>query len=61
MSDFRFTRPNSFPPIIKNIIIINVLVYLAQSIFDSTVSTDRKADDSANPFLISSKMYLQRR
>lgn len=30
MSNFRFTRPDSFPPIVKNIIIINVLVYAAQ-------------------------------
>ncbi|MGN6402409.1 MAG: rhomboid family intramembrane serine protease [Flavisolibacter sp.] len=30
MSNFRFTRPDNFPPIVKNLIIINVLVYLAQ-------------------------------
>lgn len=35
MSAFRYTRPDNFPPVIKNIIIINVLVFLAQSIFDS--------------------------
>lgn len=34
MSAFRYTRHNNFPPVIKNIIIINVLVFLAQSIFD---------------------------
>ncbi len=34
MSTFRYTRPDAFPPIIKNIIIINVLVFLAQSILD---------------------------
>ncbi|MCC7401378.1 MAG: rhomboid family intramembrane serine protease [Chitinophagaceae bacterium] len=34
MSTFRYTRPEAFPPIIKNIIIINVLVFLAQSILD---------------------------
>jgi len=32
---FQFTRPDNFPPIIKNIIIINVLVWLAQLVFDS--------------------------
>ncbi len=32
MSEFRFTRPNNFPPIIKNLIIINVLVFVAQLI-----------------------------
>lgn len=30
MSNFRFTRPDRFPPIVKNLIIINVLVYAAQ-------------------------------
>jgi membrane associated rhomboid family serine protease len=30
MSEFRYTRPVAFPPIVKNLIIINVLVYLAQ-------------------------------
>jgi membrane associated rhomboid family serine protease len=34
MSDFRFTRPNNFPPIIKNLIIINVLVFIAQLTLD---------------------------
>ena len=36
MSDFRFTRPNNFPPVIKNLIIINVLVYIAQLTLDRT-------------------------
>jgi membrane associated rhomboid family serine protease len=30
MSNFGFTRPDSFPPVIKNLIIINVLVFIAQ-------------------------------
>lgn len=30
MSQFRFTRPDNFPPVVKNLIIINVLVFLAQ-------------------------------
>lgn len=34
MSEFRYTRPNSFPPIVKNLIIINVLVWVAQLIYD---------------------------
>ncbi len=34
MSEFRFTRPDRFPPIVKNLIIINVLVYVAQMVFD---------------------------
>lgn len=34
MSNFRYTRPDSFPPIVKNLIIINVLVWVAQLIYD---------------------------
>jgi membrane associated rhomboid family serine protease len=33
MSEFRFTRPNRFPPVIKNLLIINVLVFIAQATF----------------------------
>jgi membrane associated rhomboid family serine protease len=35
MSNFRFTRPDNFPPIVKNLVIINVLVFFAQAIFDN--------------------------
>lgn len=35
MSNFRFTRPDNFPPIVKNLIIINVLVFLAQITLDN--------------------------
>ena len=34
MSNVRFTRPSGFPPIVKNLIIINVLVWVAQLIYD---------------------------
>src|SRR5690349_9562273 len=34
MSNFRYTRPDRFPPIIKNLIIINILVWVAQLIYD---------------------------
>lgn len=34
MSDFKFTRPSSFPPIVKNLIILNVLAWLAQLSLD---------------------------
>jgi membrane associated rhomboid family serine protease len=34
MSNFRFTRTDRFPPVVKNLIIINVLVFVAQAIFD---------------------------
>ena len=30
MSDFRYYRPSNFPPVVKNLIIINVLVYVGQ-------------------------------
>lgn len=30
MTEFRYTRPDNFPPIVKNLIIINALVYVAQ-------------------------------
>lgn len=33
MSDFRYTRPSGFPPIVKNLLIINILVWVAQLIF----------------------------
>jgi membrane associated rhomboid family serine protease len=34
MSDFKYHRPDNFPPIVKNLIIINVLVFVAQLIYD---------------------------
>lgn len=42
MSEFRYTRPSSFPPIIKNLVIINVLVFLAQSLFDKQYNLTEK-------------------
>ena len=38
MSDFKYYRPNNFPPIVKNLIIINVLVWLAQNILDNKMN-----------------------
>jgi membrane associated rhomboid family serine protease len=35
MSEFRYTRPNSFPPVVKNLIILNVLAWIAQLALDS--------------------------
>lgn len=35
MSDFRYYRPNAFPPVVKNLLIINVLVFLAQVTFQN--------------------------
>jgi len=37
MSEFRYYRPNAFPPIVKNLIIINALVFLAQIVFDRQI------------------------
>lgn len=34
MSNFRYTRPDKFPPIVMNLIIINGLVWVAQLILD---------------------------
>lgn len=31
MSQFRFTRPDRFPPVIKNLLIINILIFIAQA------------------------------
>jgi membrane associated rhomboid family serine protease len=44
MSDFRYYRPSSFPPIVRGLIIINVAVFIAQLLLDSTLDlTDRFA------------------
>jgi membrane associated rhomboid family serine protease len=40
MSDFRYYRPNNFPPVVKNLIIINVLVFVAQNMFQSNKNFD---------------------
>jgi len=37
MSDFRYYRTDNFPPIVKNLIIINVLVFVAQLILDKQI------------------------
>ncbi len=34
MSDFRYYRPSNFPPVVKNLIIINVLVFIGQLTID---------------------------
>jgi membrane associated rhomboid family serine protease len=42
MSQFRYYRPDRFPPIVKNLIIINVLVYAAQVVLDSQFALTEK-------------------
>jgi membrane associated rhomboid family serine protease len=36
MSNFQYYRPNRFPPVVKNLIIINVLVFIAQMMFEKS-------------------------
>jgi membrane associated rhomboid family serine protease len=35
MSDFKYYKPDNFPPLVKNLVIINVLVWIAQQMLDS--------------------------
>ncbi len=35
MNDYRYYRPNRFPPVVKNLLIINVLVFVAQQTLSS--------------------------
>ena len=41
MSNFDYTRPDAMPPIVKNLIIINVLVFVAQLILKQFNITER--------------------
>lgn len=42
MSNYQFRRVEAFPPIVKNLIIINVLVWVAQMIFDKEYNLTMK-------------------
>jgi membrane associated rhomboid family serine protease len=42
MNDFNYYRPNNFPPIVKNLIIINVLVFVAQLTMENTYQITEK-------------------
>lgn len=63
MSNFRFTRNDRFPPIIKNIIIINVLVFVAQLMFDSQFNLTAKLgmwpieSDHFKPYQVFTHMF----
>lgn len=63
MSDFRFTRPESFPPIVKNLLIINILVWVAQLIFDQQYDLSGKLgmwpvqSPHFNPYQIATHMF----
>lgn len=44
MAEFRYTRPDRFPPIVKNLIIINILVWVAQLVLHKEFNlTDKLA------------------
>jgi membrane associated rhomboid family serine protease len=43
MSDFKYYKPDNFPPIVKNLIIINVLVFIAQQLFKDQNLTEKIA------------------
>lgn len=59
MSDFRFTRPDPFPPIVKNLIIINVLVFLAQLLLGLTdkLVLYPLRDVSFQPYQVATHMF----
>jgi len=42
MSNFRYTRSESFPPVVKNLLIINILAFVAQQFFDQQYDMTRK-------------------
>lgn len=63
MSDFKYYRPNNFPPVVKNLIIINVLVFVAQLALDSQFGlTDKLVlyplqDPKFRPYQIATHMF----
>lgn len=63
MSEFRQYRPNNFPPIVKNLIIINVLVWVAQLMFDRQFGITEKImlypveDPNFRPYQIATHMF----
>src|SRR2546423_11305413 len=63
MSNFKYYRPINFPPITKNLIIINVLVYIAQSVLDNQYHLTEKLmlypvqDRNFAPYQIATHMF----
>lgn len=49
MNDFRYYRPNNTPPIVINLIIINVIVFLAQQLFQANFHLSEKL--ALNPII----------
>lgn len=64
MTNFRFTRPERFPPIIKNLIILNVLAWIAQLSLDSQYEITMKgalwpvSTPMFEPYQIFTSMFL---
>jgi membrane associated rhomboid family serine protease len=63
MSDFHFTRSSNFPPVVKNLIIINALVFFAQAMLDSQIQLTSKLAlwpvkfDEFHPYQIATNMF----
>ena len=64
MSNVRFTRPDRFPPIVKNLIILNVLAWIAQLSLDSSYQITTKGalwpvgTPMFEPYQIFTSMFL---
>ena len=64
MTNFRFTRPERFPPIIKNLIILNALAWIAQLSLDRTYNITTKgalwpvSTPPFEPYQIFTSMFL---
>jgi len=63
MSNFRYTRPDRFPPIVKNLIIINVLVFVAQMVLEEQLHLTSKISlwplksEEFKPYQIATHMF----
>src|SRR3982751_2012609 len=63
MSNFRYTRPDSFPPVVKNLIIINILVWVAQVLLDPQYDLTSRlglwpiGSDQFRPYQIATHMF----
>src|SRR5688572_12808375 len=64
MTNVRFTRPERFPPIVKNLIIINVLVWIGQITLDSQYQITGKgalwpvSSPNFEPYQLFTTMFL---
>lgn len=64
MSNVRFTRPDRFPPIVKNLIILNVLAWVAQLSLDSRFNLTTKgalwpvSTPMFEPYQVFTSMFL---